>query len=119
MNERDWLAERFEENRPRVRAVAYRMLGSMTEAEDAVQETWIRLNRSESRTDVAGTLGPFDARITYGLAPVGSGTRLTNRVDLDPRLAVGFVGDVVGGRIRAAVAENLGVLKTLLEGGAD
>src|SRR5213596_2645124 len=44
------LAEQFEEHRPRVRAVAYRMLGSVSEAEDAVQETWIRL----SRTDVSG-----------------------------------------------------------------
>ena len=48
MTERDWLAERFEEHRPRLRAVAYRMLGSTSEAEDAVQEAWIRLNRSEA-----------------------------------------------------------------------
>jgi RNA polymerase sigma factor (sigma-70 family) len=48
MNERDWLAERFEEHRPRLRAVAYRMLGSTGEADDAVQETWIRLSRSKS-----------------------------------------------------------------------
>jgi RNA polymerase sigma-70 factor (ECF subfamily) len=46
MDERDWLAERFEEHRPRLRAVAYRMLGSRTEADDAVQEAWLRLNRS-------------------------------------------------------------------------
>lgn len=48
MNERDWLAERFEEHRPRLRAVAYRMLGSTSEAEDAVQEGWIRLSRSNA-----------------------------------------------------------------------
>ena len=48
MNERDWLAERFEEQRPRLRAVAYRMLGSLSEADDAVQETWLRLNRSDA-----------------------------------------------------------------------
>jgi len=46
MDERDWLAERFQEHRPRLRAVAYRMLGSTSEADDAVQETWIRLSRS-------------------------------------------------------------------------
>jgi RNA polymerase sigma factor (sigma-70 family) len=48
MDERDWLAERFEEHRPRLRAVAYRMLGSTSEADDAVQEAWIRLSRSET-----------------------------------------------------------------------
>jgi RNA polymerase sigma factor (sigma-70 family) len=48
MDERDWLAERFQEHRPRLRAVAYRMLGSTSEADDAVQETWIRLSRSNA-----------------------------------------------------------------------
>jgi RNA polymerase sigma factor (sigma-70 family) len=47
MNERDWLAERFEEHRSRLRGVAYRMLGSVSEADDAVQEAWLRLNRSD------------------------------------------------------------------------
>jgi len=48
MNEREWLAQRFEEHRPRLRAVAYRMLGSTSEADDAIQEAWIRLNRSDA-----------------------------------------------------------------------
>jgi RNA polymerase sigma-70 factor (ECF subfamily) len=48
MDERDWLAQRFEEHRPRLRAVAYRMLGSTGEADDAVQEAWIRLSRSDA-----------------------------------------------------------------------
>src|SRR2546423_311012 len=46
MNENAWLAERFEEHRPQLRAVAYQMLGSLTEAEDAVQDAWLRLSRS-------------------------------------------------------------------------
>jgi len=46
MDERDWLAERFEESRTHLRAVAYRMLGSRSEADDAVQEAWLRLTRS-------------------------------------------------------------------------
>jgi RNA polymerase sigma factor (sigma-70 family) len=48
MDETQWLAERFEEHRPRLRAVAYRMLGSLAEADDAVQDTWLRLSRSEA-----------------------------------------------------------------------
>src|SRR5436305_67166 len=48
MDERDWLAERFEEQRPRLRAAAYRILGSTSEADDAVQEAWIRLSRSDA-----------------------------------------------------------------------
>jgi RNA polymerase sigma factor (sigma-70 family) len=43
----EWLAERFEEHRPHLRAVAYRMLGSLSEADEAVQEAWLRLSRSD------------------------------------------------------------------------
>ena len=46
MDEHECLAERFEANRPHLRAVAYRMLGSLSEADDAVQESWLRLSRS-------------------------------------------------------------------------
>jgi RNA polymerase sigma factor (sigma-70 family) len=48
MDERDWLAEQFEEHGSRLRAVAYRMLGSLSEADDAVQEAWVRLSRSDA-----------------------------------------------------------------------
>src|SRR3954447_16692976 len=48
MEERDWLVERFEEQRPHLRAVAYRMLGSLSEADDAVQEAWLRLIRTDA-----------------------------------------------------------------------
>jgi RNA polymerase sigma factor (sigma-70 family) len=47
-DERQWLAERFEDNRAHLRAVAYRMLGSVSDADDAVQEYWLRLSRSDS-----------------------------------------------------------------------
>ena len=46
MDEHEWLADRFEEHRPHLRAVAYRMLGSLAEADDAVQDTWLRLTRA-------------------------------------------------------------------------
>jgi len=48
MDERDWQAQRFEEHRPRLRAVAYRMLGSLSESEDAVQEAWLRFSRADT-----------------------------------------------------------------------
>src|SRR3954447_21073926 len=48
MDEHDWLAERFEMHRSHLRAVAYRLLGSLSEADDAVQESWLRLSRANS-----------------------------------------------------------------------
>jgi RNA polymerase sigma factor (sigma-70 family) len=65
MGERDWLAEQFESQRPRLRAVAYRMLGSMSEAEDAVQEAWLRLDRSDADAldNLAGWLTVVVGRI--------------------------------------------------------
>ncbi|MGH8840140.1 MAG: sigma-70 family RNA polymerase sigma factor [Jiangellaceae bacterium] len=57
MDEHVWLAERFEENRTHLRAVAYRMLGSLSEADDAVQESWLRLSRSD--TSGVENLGGF------------------------------------------------------------
>ena len=65
MDEREWLAERFEERRTRLRAVAYRMLGSLSEADDAVQEAWLRLNR----TDASG-LDNLDAWLTTVVARI-------------------------------------------------
>jgi len=47
VDDQDWLAQRFEEQRSRLAAVAYRMLGSHSEADDAVQEAWLRLSRTD------------------------------------------------------------------------
>ena len=65
MDEREWLAERFEEHRAHLRAVAYRMLGSPSEADDAVQEAWLRLSRSDtSRVEnLGGWLTTVIARV--------------------------------------------------------
>jgi RNA polymerase sigma factor (sigma-70 family) len=48
MTDDEWLADRFEQLRPRLRSVAYRMLGSLSEADDAVQESWLRLSRADT-----------------------------------------------------------------------
>ena len=49
MDERAWMAKRFEEHRSQLRAVAYRMLGSLNDADDAEQEAWLQLSRADSR----------------------------------------------------------------------
>jgi RNA polymerase sigma factor (sigma-70 family) len=65
MNERDYLAERFEEHRTHLRAVAYRMLGSVSEVDDAVQEAWLRLNRTDASgiDNLGGWLTTVVARV--------------------------------------------------------
>jgi RNA polymerase sigma factor (sigma-70 family) len=69
MNERDWLAERFEEHRTRLRGVAYRMLGSLSEADDAVQEAWVRLNRTDADEidNLGGWLTTVVARVSLNM----------------------------------------------------
>src|SRR6186713_1459102 len=65
MNERDYLAERFEENRTHLRGVAYRMLGSVSEVDDAVQEAWLRLSRADTAgiDNLGGWLTTVVARV--------------------------------------------------------
>ncbi|HEX4717137.1 MAG TPA: sigma-70 family RNA polymerase sigma factor [Thermoleophilaceae bacterium] len=69
MNEREWLAEHFEEHRANLRAVAYRMLGSLTEADDAVQEAWLRLSRSDASEieNLGGWLTTVVARVSLNM----------------------------------------------------
>ena len=69
MNEQDRLAEPFEENRSHLRAVAYRMLGSVSEADDAVQEAWLRLGRSDAAaiTNLRGWLTTVVARVALDM----------------------------------------------------
>jgi RNA polymerase sigma factor (sigma-70 family) len=69
MDEHEWLAERFEEHRPHLRAVAYRMLGSVSEADDAVQEAWLRLGRTDASAveNLGGWLTTVVARISLNV----------------------------------------------------
>src|SRR5438067_13394060 len=69
MDEREWLGERFEEQRTHLRAVAYRMLGSLSEADDAVQEAWLRLSRSNANEieNLGGWLTTVVARVSLNM----------------------------------------------------
>jgi RNA polymerase sigma factor (sigma-70 family) len=69
MNDQDWLAERFQEQRPQLRAVAYRILGSLSESDDALQEAWLRLSRGDaSRVEnLGGWLTTIVARVALNM----------------------------------------------------
>jgi RNA polymerase sigma-70 factor (ECF subfamily) len=69
MDDNEWLADRFEEHRPHLRAVAYRMLGSLSEADDAVQDTWLRVSRADSSEveNLGGWLTTIIARVCLNM----------------------------------------------------
>ena len=82
MDEHDWLAEQFEAHRPHLRAVAYRMLGSPSEAEDAVQESWLRLSRSG--TSGVENLGGWLTTALAQLAARGASGSVRARANHEP-----------------------------------
>jgi len=110
MDERDWLAERFQVHRPRLRAVAYRMLGSVSEADDAVQEAWIRLSRS-----AAGEIDNLEAWLVTAVGRVALNmlrSRRTRREEsLDAHLPDPIVdrADGVDPEHEALLADSVGV----------
>src|SRR3712207_5345663 len=69
MDENEWLADRFEEHRAHLRAVAYRMLGSLAEADDAIQDTWLRLSRAGASEveNLGGWLTTILARVCLNM----------------------------------------------------
>ena len=119
MNERGWLTERFEANRTHLRAVAYRMLGSISDADDAVQETWLRLSRSDVSDveNLRGWLTTVTARVCLNMLR----SRLVRREDsLDVHVPEPVVSREVGGdpEYEALTADSVGlalliVLETL------
>jgi RNA polymerase sigma-70 factor (ECF subfamily) len=113
----DWLVLRFEENRDRLRAVAYRILGSEPEAEDAVQETWIRLSRSDSATidNLGGWLTTVVGRICLDMLRARRGRPEHPVGEHSPALADAVVPDP---ELEAVQADTVGlallvVLETL------
>ena len=69
MNQQEWLAQQFEEQRPHLRAVAYRMLGSLSEADDAVQDAWLRVSRADASEveNLRGWLTTIVARVALNM----------------------------------------------------
>lgn len=112
MDERD-LAQRFETHRPRLRAVAYRMLGSVHEADDAVQEAWLRLHRSHAAVDDLGAwLTTVVARIALDMLR-SRASRREDPLDRLPDPVVGGIGTDPEGSAELADSVSLAVLVVL------
>src|SRR5262245_43818248 len=110
MSERDWLTEGFEANRTHLRAVAYRMLGSTNEADDAVQEAWLRLNRSNGSDieNLGGWLTTVVARVCLDMLR----SRASRREDLVDEDAADAAVDPAAGvdpEREAMVADSVGL----------
>src|SRR5437867_1866476 len=119
MNESEWLADRFERNRAHLRAVAYRMLGSLSEAEDAVQEAWLRLSGSRPGEieNLSGWLTTVVARVSLNML---RSRAVRNEVPLSPHLPDPVIDPVDGvdPEHEALLADSVGlallvVLETL------
>src|SRR3954464_4332261 len=110
MDERNWLAERFEEHRAHLRAVAYRMLGSLSEADDAVQDAWLRLSRTDTSAveNLEGWLTTVVARVALNMLRA----RNTRREQpLDVHLPDPIIDPVDGGdpEHEAMLADSVGL----------
>src|SRR5919108_4410142 len=119
MNETEWLAQQFEEHRTHLRAVAYRMLGSVNEADDAVQEAWLRLDRSDTSgvENLSGWLTTVVARVCLDML---RSRKLRREEPLGPHVPEPIVSseDGVGPEHEALLADSVGlallvVLETL------
>jgi RNA polymerase sigma factor (sigma-70 family) len=112
MDERDFLAARFEQHRPHLRAVAYRMLGSLSEADDAVQEAWLRLSRTDA--DAVDNLGGWLTTVVGRVCLNMLRSRTYRREQpLDTDAVVRVPDPVLGGPIdpeqEAILADSVGI----------
>jgi RNA polymerase sigma factor (sigma-70 family) len=110
MDENDWLAARFEEHRGELRAVAYRMLGSLSEADDALQETWLRLSRTDVSDvhNLAAWLTTVVGRVCLGML---RSRRIRREQPLSPHLPDPVVSpaDGVDPEQQALLADSVGL----------
>jgi RNA polymerase sigma factor (sigma-70 family) len=104
MDENDWLAARFEGSRPRLRAVAYRMLGSLSEAEDAVQEAWIH-----AAGDGAGDVANLEGWLTTIVARVCLDMLRSRKSRREEPLAVDEAAAAAGPEQEAVLADSVGL----------
>src|ERR1700722_956707 len=109
MDEADWLAARFEEQRAHLRAVAYRMLGSLAEADDAVQNSWLRLSRADPAgvENLAGWLTTVVARECLKMMRARRSRREEPLADLSAGLPAG-PHDVSDPEAEALLADSVG-----------
>src|SRR5215469_4243967 len=110
MTDTDWLAARFEDHRARLRAVAYRMLGSFSDADDAVQDTWLRLSRAgtDDVENLGGWLTTIVARVSLNMLR----SRRTRREEpLETRLPDPVVSrdEVIQPEEKALLADSVGL----------
>ncbi|WP_308860299.1 sigma factor [Paenibacillus radicibacter] len=106
MNHNEWQVEQFEEHRKHLQAVAYRMLGSLGEADDAVQESWIRFNRSntEAVENIGGWLTTIVSRVCLDMLR----SRKSRREDL----SIVHTPEPVTSREEGSDPEHEGLLAT-------
>jgi DNA-directed RNA polymerase specialized sigma24 family protein len=109
MDEADWLAARFEEQRAHLRAVAYRMLGSLAEADDAVQNSWLRLSRADPAgiENLAGWLTTVVARECLTMMRARRSRREEPLADITVGSLAGH-DDVSGPEAGALLADSVG-----------
>jgi RNA polymerase sigma factor (sigma-70 family) len=119
VDEGNWLARRFEENRGHLRGVAYRMLGSLSEAEDAVQEAWLRFSRADTSgvENLGGWLTTVVARVSLDMLRARN-SRREEALDTDVAESIGSRTDRIDPEQEALLADSVGlallvVLETL------
>ncbi|MFD8893678.1 sigma-70 family RNA polymerase sigma factor [Streptomyces sp. NPDC059566] len=105
-----WLTERFEEHRSHLRAVSYRMLGSLAEADDAVQETWLRLSRSDISEveNLGGWLTTVVSRVCLNMLR-SRASRREDSMDAYPTDPAGSPEDTVDPEQEAVMADSVGL----------
>jgi RNA polymerase sigma factor (sigma-70 family) len=110
VNEQEWLADQFEAHRPRLRAVAYRMLGSLSEADDAVQDAWLRLSRTEANDidNLGGWLTTVVARVALNMLRSRKARREQSLDAYVPDPIIGSV-DETNPEQQALLADSIGL----------